>query len=135
MTNEEILEVLTPLKKLVAQLETKLEQQTAAREAECKSRDHDWFITDFIGVDSKTVEDWNTEHFMSECQYLHAKPVMYPLHRIDVAAPRDLYVARLNNVTVTANWLKEHAVDEDSLYYQIGGHQFYIGSCKNVGTR
>ena len=33
MTNEEILEVLTPLKKLVVQLETKLEQQTAAREA------------------------------------------------------------------------------------------------------
>lgn len=135
MTNEEILEVLTPLKLMVATLEAKLAEQIAAREAERTSIDHEWYVTDFISLDGKPKERWNTVHFLKECKYLRAKPVFCPLYHIDSCAPRNCFVVKLNNVTVTPEWLKEHVVDNDSLYYKIGGHLFYIGACRYVGTR
>lgn len=135
MTNEEILEILTPLKQLVSKLETTIKEQTAAREAERNGLDHDWFITDFIGVDSKTMEGWDTAHFKSECKYLHTKPLYYPLTKVTVDASPDLLIVRLNNVTVTPEWLREHKADDKGMYYRIGSHAFYIGSSRYVGTR
>ena len=135
MTNEEILKILTPLKQLVAKLETTIKQQTAAREAERNNQNLDWFITDFISVDSKTMEDWNTEHFKSECRYLRAKPLYYLLTKATVDASPDLLIVRLNNVTVTPVWLHEHKADNNGMYYMIGGHVFYIGSSRYIGTR
>lgn len=126
-------QVATAVTEVTVLLQAVTERLDATQEPklpETKEGAKKWYLFDLISMETMSMSDFcKHTSFLEECNRLKASPkferMITPYYNGESGSPN---MCILKNVTVSEDWLEQHAVDDKKLLYYVGDLTFYTGT-------